>query len=217
MGRPSSFTQEIADDICERLINGESLRTISNQDGMPHPATICRWLDANLAFRERYSRARELQADILAAETLTLADTCRMGEKIERKEIGRFCSICSLDVQWLRGAWRHSEDGSDLCAGAEAEKLCEEKVSTGDMVERSRLQIDARKWYAGKLAPKKYGDTHQVNVDMTAQISAVSVTLGQSLGLEELEALRAKLLAAAAPAPKQLTEAPASEHEKGNR
>lgn len=29
---------------------------------------------------------------------------------------------------------------------------------TGDMVERSRLQIDARKWYASKLAPKKYGD-----------------------------------------------------------
>jgi hypothetical protein len=31
-------------------------------------------------------------------------------------------------------------------------------TETGDMVERSRLQIDARKWYAGKLAPKKYGD-----------------------------------------------------------
>jgi hypothetical protein len=28
----------------------------------------------------------------------------------------------------------------------------------GDMVERTRLQIDARKWLAGKLAPKKYGD-----------------------------------------------------------
>lgn len=28
----------------------------------------------------------------------------------------------------------------------------------GDMVERSRLQIDARKWVASKLKPKKYGD-----------------------------------------------------------
>ena len=28
----------------------------------------------------------------------------------------------------------------------------------GDMVERCRLQIDARKWLAAKLAPKKYGD-----------------------------------------------------------
>jgi hypothetical protein len=28
----------------------------------------------------------------------------------------------------------------------------------GDAVERSRLMMDARKWYAAKLAPKKYGD-----------------------------------------------------------
>lgn len=33
---------------------------------------------------------------------------------------------------------------------------------TGDMVERTRLQIDARKWYASKLAPKKYGDRQQI-------------------------------------------------------
>jgi hypothetical protein len=31
-------------------------------------------------------------------------------------------------------------------------------VVTKDNVERTRLQIDARKWYAAKLAPKKYGD-----------------------------------------------------------
>lgn len=29
---------------------------------------------------------------------------------------------------------------------------------TADMVERTRLQIDARKWLAGKMAPKRYGD-----------------------------------------------------------
>lgn len=29
---------------------------------------------------------------------------------------------------------------------------------TKDNVERTRLQIDSRKWYAAKLAPKKYGD-----------------------------------------------------------
>jgi hypothetical protein len=28
----------------------------------------------------------------------------------------------------------------------------------GDMVDRSRLMMDARKWLASKLAPKKYGD-----------------------------------------------------------
>lgn len=32
------------------------------------------------------------------------------------------------------------------------------ETTTRDMVDRSRLQIDARKWLAAKLAPKKYGD-----------------------------------------------------------
>lgn len=31
----------------------------------------------------------------------------------------------------------------------------------GDAVQRSRLRIDTRKWYASKLAPKKYGDKIQ--------------------------------------------------------
>jgi len=166
---------------------------------MPHPATICRWLDVNLAFREQYSRARELQADILAAETLTLADTCRMGEKSsEKRSVDSAQSVASM---YSGGAVRGVIPRTGpTCARGPRRRSCARKRSRlATWWSGSRLQIDARKWYAGKLAPKKYGDTHQVNVDMTAQISAVSVTLGQSLGLEELEGLRAKLLAAAAP------------------
>lgn len=33
-----------------------------------------------------------------------------------------------------------------------------EKRVDQDVVARSRLRVDARKWYASKLAPKKYGD-----------------------------------------------------------
>lgn len=32
------------------------------------------------------------------------------------------------------------------------------ETQTGDMVERSKLQVDARKWVAARLAPKRYGD-----------------------------------------------------------
>ena len=36
-----------------------------------------------------------------------------------------------------------------------------EEVVIGDNTERTRLQIDARKWYASKLAPKVYGEKIQ--------------------------------------------------------
>lgn len=32
------------------------------------------------------------------------------------------------------------------------------EVKTADMIEHRRLQVDARKWMLGKMAPKKYGE-----------------------------------------------------------
>lgn len=74
VGRPSSFTQDLADIICERLIDGESLRSICRSDDMPSTGTVCRWLVNNLEFQEQYARARENQADTLADEILDIAD-----------------------------------------------------------------------------------------------------------------------------------------------
>ena len=40
-----------------------------------------------------------------------------------------------------------------------------EEITIGDAVERTRLQIDARKWYASKVAPKTFGDKVQHSGD----------------------------------------------------
>lgn len=45
----------------------------------------------------------------------------------------------------------------------------EVEVVTADMVERTRLQIDARKWYAAKLNPRKYGDRLQTDVNVQVE------------------------------------------------
>lgn len=45
------------------------------------------------------------------------------------------------------------------------------EVSKGDMIEHRRLQIDARKWMAGKLRPKVYGD--KLDVDLTGALDFV--------------------------------------------
>lgn len=34
----------------------------------------------------------------------------------------------------------------------------QEVIIDGDAIQRARLRVDARKWYASKLNPKKYGD-----------------------------------------------------------
>jgi len=39
-----------------------------------------------------------------------------------------------------------------------------ERVPDPEVVARSRLRFDARRWFAGKVAPKKYGDKVQTEV-----------------------------------------------------
>lgn len=80
MARPSDFTPELANAICERLIEGESLRKICRSDDMPSASTVCRWLSQNEAFREQYAHAREAQADTLADEILDIADGSEFAE-----------------------------------------------------------------------------------------------------------------------------------------
>lgn len=47
---------------------------------------------------------------------------------------------------------------------------------TADMVERARLQIDARKWLAGKMNSKKYGDKVAVGGDPDAPLQVHATT-----------------------------------------
>lgn len=41
---------------------------------MPDVVTVCRWLDKHPDFRQQYTRAREIQADVIADETIEIAD-----------------------------------------------------------------------------------------------------------------------------------------------
>jgi len=133
IGRPSGFTEEIADVICERLANGESLRAICRDDGMPSTSMVFRWLGEFSNFRDRYARAREAQADALFDEILEIADETTFDTEI-------------------------TENGSR---------------PNSEWIARSRLRVDARKWMASKLAPKKYGEKLELAGDQSAPLTVV--------------------------------------------
>jgi hypothetical protein len=69
---PSEYSAEIAETICERLMNGESLRAICADSAMPARATLFRWLASNHEFRQLYVLARQRQAEDLAYEILKI-------------------------------------------------------------------------------------------------------------------------------------------------
>jgi hypothetical protein len=58
-GRPSNYNSEVAWAICDRLVEGESLRRICSDAGMPGKATVFRWIARHKEFRDRYISARD--------------------------------------------------------------------------------------------------------------------------------------------------------------
>lgn len=73
-GRPTDYCQETADAICERLADGESLRTICVDEAMPNRVTVYRWLFKHVEFSNQYAQAREYQAETMADEMTDIAD-----------------------------------------------------------------------------------------------------------------------------------------------
>ena len=77
-GRPSTYSQKIADEVCRRLAGGESLRAICRDEGIPDESTVRLWaLDDREGFAAQYARAREVQFLAIADELLEIADDGR--------------------------------------------------------------------------------------------------------------------------------------------
>ena len=131
MGRPSSYTTEIAERICEELASGKHLHMICKEDWAPGERTVYQWLDKNPAFAQMYAHARARQQEVFAAQVIEIADT-------------------------------------------EADSA------------KARNRMDARKWYAARVAPRKWGD--KIEID-----AKVETTGGTSEALTAfLAALEAK-------------------------
>jgi hypothetical protein len=155
-GRPTTFDQYIADLICIRLAEGQSLREVLKNNGMPAQSTVYEWLLRHPSFAEQYTRAREEQADTLADEIIAIADEQpeiiavvdkRTGELIEHKLDGAF-------LQWQKN------------------------------------RIDARKWTAMKLKPKKYGEKVQLSGDAENPMQTKITFDSFDVLLETIEARR---------------------------
>lgn len=139
IGRPTLYSKEKSDLICKLIASGQPLTRICTLENMPCMSTVMNWLWQESPYREdfleRYARAREQQAEILADQIISIADDD------------------SEDIIYIEG-----NDASGMTAIPKANR---------EFIQRSNLRVEARKWVAAKLLPKKYGDKKEVKVDAT--------------------------------------------------
>lgn len=100
MARPSSFNEAVANEICERIADGDSLRFICEGDEFPERRTVFRWLanPDHEAFRRQYALAREASAD---ADDDDIRD---MAGRVERGKLDPQAARVAIDAKkWSAG------------------------------------------------------------------------------------------------------------------
>ncbi len=118
-GRPTDYSDAVADLICERLSGGESLRSICRDPEMPGMTTVFRWLSKHKQFRNQYTLAREFWAEATFEETIEIADDGRNDTYTDDK-------------------------GNEIV--------------NHDVIARSRLRVDTRKWAMARMNWRRFGD-----------------------------------------------------------
>jgi len=128
-GRPDIFTQELADEVCRRIAEGKSLRSVCRDEDMPGMTTVFKWLREKEDFTKQYARATEERTEAMAEDILDISD-----------------------------------DGTNDWMTITSAGGFEKEVPNNEVLQRSKLRVDTRKWIMSKMKPKKYGD----KVDVTS-------------------------------------------------
>ncbi len=76
VGRPSTYSDELAKKICQKIVEGYTIRQIAKLDGFPASSTIFLWLldEDKTYFSEQYNKAKSIQADAMVEEIIEIAD-----------------------------------------------------------------------------------------------------------------------------------------------
>ncbi len=65
---------EVVEAICLRLEDGETLRAICREDGMPSYGAVYDWIEKDPEIASRFERARARGADAIAEQAMAIAD-----------------------------------------------------------------------------------------------------------------------------------------------
>ena len=130
-GRPSTYSEEIADAICVELMAGRSLVEICDQDDMPAERTVYMWLLKHPDFVQKYARAREMQSERGIDEIIPIADDGRNdwmeqrnaeGQIIGWKENGEALRRSQIRIdarKWKASKLRPKVYGDKLAVGGD--------------------------------------------------------------------------------------------------
>ena len=130
MGRPSLYTDELAERICERLAGDESMRAICSDSDMPDRKTVARWCEASPEFAAKCARARVDQADFI------FDDISQIERQTLSGEVDAAAARCVIaSKQWRASKLASKKYGDALKLSGDADN---------PVIGMTEAQVDAR-------------------------------------------------------------------------
>ncbi len=124
VGRPAIHTQDLADLLCARIAEGQSIRTACTAEDMPCTTTVFKWLRENKDFAQQYARATEERTEAMSEDILDIADdgsndlmTIQKGNQsyeIENKEVTNRSRLRVDTRKWLMSKMKPKKYGDKV-------------------------------------------------------------------------------------------------------
>lgn len=134
-GRPTLYSQEVADRIIDGIAEGHSLVSILKEDEeLPRYSTVMQWLRTNKEFALNYAKSREDQAD---------HDADKIGDIAERVLGGHVdpqAARVAIDAyKWAAGKRKPKVYGDRLAVGGSADM---DPIKTTTQLDVSNLSLE---------------------------------------------------------------------------
>ena len=148
MGRPSSYTDAKAQEICDRLSLGEPLAQICRDEAMPSYRAVYDWMDAHETFAASIAQARARGYDQIAMDALHIAD--ESGQDTIHTESG-----ARPDTEWISRSKLRVETRLKLLAKWDPKRYGEATLLKHADADGNNLDLSAQMAAARDRAAKR--------------------------------------------------------------
>lgn len=153
-GRPTKYTPELGDKICEQIVSGDSIRTICKPDAMPSVVTFFAWFRTYPEFLKQYEAAKAEQAEVMSEDILDIADNANNDwmEKLDKDGVSIGWMLNGEHVQrsrlridsrkWLASKLKPKKYGDSTTIKGDAENPLELNLAT--RLEKAMAALDKK-------------------------------------------------------------------------
>lgn len=118
IGRPTTYSKELEDIICEKIALGSSLRSICKEETMPAMSSVFKWLREIEGFSEHYETACGERSEAQREEILDISDGgIDVIKSVSEKKSGAVAQVLRLQVdsrKWLMSKMKPKKYGDKV-------------------------------------------------------------------------------------------------------